>query len=777
MKLYTYKVMLLFGCMATATLQSQPMIGQWRTHLPFQQVIDVEVAGEETFAATPFEIFVYNNQDNSIRLLNKVNGLNDVGISNIRYSLAHNTLVVAYANTNLDLVRGNEVTNISDIRNKELAGNKTINRVFLRDQYAYLACGFGIVVIDLLREEVHDTYIIGPEGSFVNVHDIDIYNNTFFAATEEGIYYAPVDSPNLADFNQWSKDERLIHPNLNYNHVESFGDKLYVNYTRNAFNTDTLFVFDGENWGYFDNENTSLHRSLRSYDDHFIIVNHYNVYVYDEQMNKMYSIYAPDDKSIEPLAAALDSQQNVWLGDRRQGLIKTSNTGFSGDFILPNGPFTKNVYAMKARGDQLWVAPGGRRNDWGKMWMTDGVFSFVDNQWRTHNRINTTAMDTISDMVSVAIDPTNHNRTYIGSWQAGVLVFENNELTNIYSKHNSSLQGWVASSTGIVNISGLDFDSYNNLWVANTGAPDVLSMKTPEGQWRSFNLGAAASGIDIGNMIVDKSNQKWVIRRQEGMVMVFNDNDTFDNPADDQLKILGSSPGNGNIPGNTLFSMAVDHDGAVWVGTDAGPAIFYAPERIFQEGVDFDAQQILVPRNDGTGQADYLLGSEKILSIAIDGANRKWFGTENGVFLMSKDGLEQIHHFHKENSPLLSNTVNSIAIDGNGEVFFGTTDGIISYKGSATPGGEINKDVYAYPNPVRPGYTGLIAVKGLVRDAYVKFTDISGNVVYQTRAEGGQAVWDGHTLNGRKVKPGIYLVFVSDSEGFETLATKILLMQ
>ncbi len=163
------------------------------------------------------------------------------------------------------------------------------------------------------------------------------------------------------------------------------------------------------------------------------------------------------------------------------------------------------------------------------------------------------------------------------------------------------------------------------------------------------------------------------------------------------MRILNTSPGNGNIPGNTVFSMAVDHDGAVWVGTDSGPAVFFAPERIFQAGADFDAQQILVPRNDGTGQADFLLGSEKILSIAVDGANRKWFGTENGVFLLSKDGLEEIHHFTKSNSPLLSNTVNSIGITENGEVFFGTGSGIISYKGTATTGQPTNFDVVAIP--------------------------------------------------------------------------------
>lgn len=777
MNLKKYATLFISNILVFSCVWGQPVkIGDWRTHLPYQRVIDTEMVGQDVFAATPTEIFIYNKQDNSIRFLNKINGLNDVGIRSIRYSAAHKTIVVAYTNTNIDLVKEDAIINISDIRNKEIIGNKTINSIFLFNDYAYLSCGFGIVVVDLVREEIHDTYLIGPEGSFINVLDLTIYDDRFYAATESGIYFAPLNSPNLADFNQWTKDMGLIHPNLRYTQVERFKEKLYINYSRNVFNTDTLFVYDGSSWDYFDLSNTSLHPQLRAHDDRFLIVNNYNVYVYNENMELLHSIYAPEDRGIEPLAAVMDQEGNVWIGDRRRGLVKTFNNGFSGEFILPNGPATTNVYELKARGENVWVAPGGRRNDWGKTYMTDGVFSYVDGFWKSHNTSNASAFDSISDMVSVAIDPLNHQRAYIGTWQEGIIVFTDNEVTNIYSQHNSTLQGWVASP-GLVNISGLDFDSYNNLWVANTGAPNSLSMLTQDGQWRSFNLGGAASGTDIGNMIVDKSNNKWIIRRSEGMIMVFNDNNTFDNPADDQLRLLYSSPGSGNIPGNTVFAMAVDHDGAVWVGTDAGPAVFYTPDRMFQQGMDFDAQQILVPRNDGTGQADYLLGSEKILSIAVDGANRKWFGTESGVFLMSKDGLEEIFHFNTSNSPLLSNTVNSIAIMDNGEVFFGTANGIISFKGTATPGGETNNDVYAYPNPVRPEYTGTIAVKGLVRDALVKITDVSGNLVYETRALGGQAIWDGHAINGNKVKPGVYLVFVSDNEGFETMVTKILLMR
>lgn len=751
-------------------------IGQWRTHLPYQRVIDVEIAGDKVYAATPYDLFVYDKTDNRLQLLNKVNGLSDIGVSKIAYSSEYQTLLVAYTNTNIDLVQPDGIVNLSDIKNKELVGNKTINNILFRGKYAYLSCGFGIVVIDVVRQEVYDTYLIGPQGSFINVHDIAILDNTLYAATESGVYYASLSSPNLADFNQWTKDLRLRYPHLNYNQIETFGNKVFLNYSRGAYEADTLFVLNGDNWDYFDKDNTSLHRQLRAHNDHLVIVNHFNIYVYNTDLQMELSIYYPESEFVEPLAGVYESADGIWIGDRWRGLLQVYNLGFSTYQMMPNGPGTTNVYELKARGSQVWVASGGRRNDWGKRYMNDGVFSFDGSNWKTYNSRNTSGLDTISDFVCVAIDPKNPLKAYIGTWQEGVIEFTNYEKTEIYSEHNSSLRPWIADPS-LVNVSGLDFDSFNNLWVANTGATNLLSVRKTDGSWKSFYLGSNASGTDIGNMIVDKNNYKWILRRGEGPVMVFNDNNTLDNTSDDRLKILTNSPNSGNIPGNSVFSLAVDHNGAVWIGTDKGPAIIYNPEKIFTTGANFDAQQILVPRNDGTGQADYLLGSEKILSMAVNGSNQKWFGTENGAFLMSDDGLKQIHYFNTDNSPLLSNTVNSIAITDDGEVFFGTPNGIISYKDIATTPDVENKDVYAYPNPVREDFIGPVAIRGMVRDAIVKITDVSGNLVFQTRSEGGQAVWDGKIINGNHVKPGIYLVFIADQFGIETLVTKIMMMR
>lgn len=774
----------LFAClvvlsMLTLSLGAQTIgIGEWRTHLPYGKVISVAVADELIYAATPYEMFTYNTIDNRMERFGKIKGLSDVGISKIAFDKTLGILLIAYTNTNIDLIRKDgSIINISDIKDKDILGNKTINNILFINEYAYLSCGFGIVVVDIKKEEIYDTYYIGPEGGALNILDMTINDTSFFAASESGIYYADRNSLNLADYNQWHKDGRLIYPHLKYNLVEYFDGRLFINYFSGAYKQDTMFVWDGSSWDYFSKLNTNQHFQMKVVDNYFLLVNRSSVDVYTEGMVLDYTIWKPGEKSTTPNAADRDEAGNVWVGDNFIGLIKTANNGWTGEFIKPNGPGSTNVFALDAGGPNVWVASGGRESDWSKLYIRDGVFSFIDDSWSTHNKSNETAFDTVSDMVCVKVDPSDPNIAYVGTWQGGLFKFVDNALETVFTDNNSSLQRRVANKKQIL-ISGLDFDDVNNLWVANTSAPDLLSVMKTNGEWRSFNLGGSYTGIDIGDLMVDKFNQKWMLMRSAGFILVFSDNNTIDNPSDDVSRVLNGSANHGAIPGSKVYSLASDMDGEVWIGSDEGISVIYSPENIFKSGASFDAQQILVPRNDGSGLADILLETEIVTCITVDGNNQKWIGTERtGVFLLSQDGLVEIHHFTTENSPLLSNNITGITINDDGEVFFGTSNGIISFRGSATPEPEPGSRIYAYPNPVREDYTGLIAIKNVAVNASVKITDSYGNLVYETRSEGGQAIWDGNNFSGRQAVSGVYLVFVSNKDGSETMVTKILVIR
>ncbi|HQB25668.1 MAG TPA: T9SS type A sorting domain-containing protein, partial [Bacteroidales bacterium] len=379
---------------------------------------------------------------------------------------------------------------------------------------------------------------------------------------------------------------------------------------------------------------------------------------------------------------------------------------------------------------------------------------------------NVAAFDSIYDMVCLAIDPSNPKHVYAGSWGKGLMEFNNRELIGVHNQYNSSLEGFVAALNNVF-ISGLAFDSKNNLWVANSGSSSILHCRKPDGSWQPYNLGGNASGIDIGKMVIDDYDQKWVLMRKEHSLLVFNETLTQGKP----YKILGSATGEGAIPGNMVLSIAVDLDGEIWIGTDAGVAVFYNPDAVFS-GYNFDAQRILVEQD---GYVQYLLENESVTAIAIDGANRKWIGTDKaGVFLLSTDGTQQIYHFTEDNSPLLSNSVADIAIGKDGEVFIGTSLGIVGFRGDSPSPGPPSDEVYAFPNPVRPSYDGPIGISGLPQNADVKITTISGKLVYHTVAAGTQAVWNGRDFDGRRVQSGVYLVFVSNEDGSEKLITKIL---
>ena len=770
-KLKSTLIIALWLVSSFAIAQDGVSIGNWRTHLPYQEVIGVEPIGNKIYAATRYELFYYDTQDNSINILNKINGLSDIGISTIGYNESQRKLFVAYTNANVDLIDHNgNIHNMSDIKEKNIVGNKSINHVYFQDDLAYVACGFGIVVFDLKKEEVKDTYYIGNQGDMVNVTDVAFYNGRIYACTDNGVYYASQDAPNLANYAAWHFDTSLIHPHLAYTEMEVFGGKMLLNYN-GGNNADTLFVFDGSHWRYFDKENVSEKRQMRAYNDRLLLTNRYNVSVHDINLNQQHSIHSPGG-GIEPLAVALDNNGDYWIGDKKRGLIWTSD-GWNNKDVKPNGTASKNVFELKACDDQVWIATGGHASNWGKRYMIEGVARF-DGLWTILNHTTLPNFNEYTDFICTATNPNDPSVTYVGTWGSGILKFKDDELVEVYNEENSSLHHWV-SDPSLINISGLAFDSKGNLWIANTGAPDLLSAMEPNGTWHSFNLGGSLSAIDIGTLLIDHNDYKWIVRRN-GEVIVFNDNSTLDNPTDDQTINLNSATGNGKLLGS-VSCLTVDNKGRVWAGTDKGPCLFEDTKKIFS-GDNFDATQVRVPRNDGTDQYDFLFADSNVLSMAaMKGSNQIWFGLESGVYLMSFDGKpKEIHYFNTNNSPLLDNAVTTMAIDKSGEVFFGTSSGVISYRGEyATPEPQIS-DVIAYPNPVRPGYNGFVGIKGLVSNSLVRITTVDGTFVTQLISEGGQAVWDCTTINGEKVGPGVYLIFVSTKQGTDKFATKILIM-
>ena len=327
--------------------------------------------------------------------------------------------------------------------------------------------------------------------------------------------------------------------------------------------------------------------------------------------------------------------------------------------------------------------------------------------------------------------------------------------------HMSEYAVWHLTNTG-------------NLWITQTQVPGSIKILKPDGNWIVNPVTIEA--LTIGDIIITATGKKWIVLPRGPGLFILDDNNTPENFSDDRTKMMVIKDSENKII-TSAFSIAEDLDGNIWVGTDQGPVIYYNPDKVFDE--DLKAFRIKTPRNDGSGLSDYVLITETIRSISVDGANRKWLGTNNsGAYLLSPDGITLIKNFNEQNSPILSNTIVSLAVDNkSGDVWFGTSKGVVSYRSNATTGEKQFTKVYTFPNPVREDFTGNVTITGLMRDSQIRITDISGNLVYETESDGGEATWDLKTYNGKRVATGVYLVFCASNDGTESFVTKMLVIR
>lgn len=746
-------------------------VGHWRHHLPNNTIIAITETPEKIIGATAFGLIVYNKADNSVEKIDKVQGLTDFGITSLAYSEQYDLVLVGYANGNLDLIHGRQYINVPDIRRSSIMGSKSINNILVRANRAYLACGFGIVEFDLATYLIRDTYFIGPLGSQVEVFQLTHSGTHFYAATNAGLLRAPAQGVNLADFQNWQKVSVSGQANEVINMVVWHEGHLLANVARPA--GDLLYLFNGSAWQLFSPNGqpyTGARRKLKVSGGKLLISNQTYVDIFDSNLNLIERIDNYYEGQVRALDVLFDRDGFLWLGDVNDGLIRRNAPTAFYRIVLP-GPATPNSFGLAAGGGNLWVAPGAITSGGGNTWNTNGVFLFSEGKWKWFFVASYPIMNGVWDIIRIAVDPGNPQKVYAASWTEGLLELTSEGPHTLWNESNSPLQRRF-DVDDYIRLGGVAVDKSGNVWVTNSNTLRPIAVKKENNEWLSFSSqGLISTSQLVGKLIIDRSGQKWAVLPNGGGIYVFKENN-LNSDSDFQARRLTTTEGSGGLPTNNVTSLAVDHDGYVWVGTDKGVAVFYAPQRAFS-GDPINAQQIIVVQD---GFAGILFETETINAITVDGSNKKWFGTSrSGVFLLSSDGRQTVFHFTAENSPLPSNNVLDIAINGqNGEVFFATDKGIASFRGLATEATPVHTDVYAFPNPVRPGYAGYIAVKGLVKNALVKITDINGNLVYETIAEGGQAVWNGQDFFGRRPATGVYLVFSTNDDGSETMVTKIL---
>ncbi|MBD3750274.1 MAG: T9SS type A sorting domain-containing protein [Sphingobacteriales bacterium] len=732
----------------------QVPIGQWRTHLPYNKVLSIDANHDEIFCGTTGGIFTVSKSTGEVNKLSTIDGLASVNVAHLAWNEATQQLMVAYQNANIDLIKNNKVYHLPEIFDKQGLGDKSINAITFNGSLAYLSCGFGIVVYDLAKREVKDTYFIGAGGTNLKVYQIAINGSSIFAATADGIYQADINNPLLADYRTWTKHAAAQnYPGGITTSIVSFNQFVYGIFGQN------IYKFDGNQWQITPIFGTDV-KLLKVSNQSLVAIAPFRLISYDQSENILKNI-----KNLNGFLNAndvyIDENQQFFIADGQRGMVKTSD-GNAINYILPNGPNTSSIHELRFVDGKLLLSPGAITSIYSPEFNNDGFSVFANEQWKSYTNQNITAFQAIRDIVSATLDAASQTQ-YLASYFNGLIEFGADESVKIYNQNNSTLQTTIGDAASI-RVNGVILDKDNNLWVSQYGVNKPLSEKKTDHTWVSYGFAEVIPDpvTTVTGLTIDFNNIKWMTVRNVGVVV-------FDGS---KSKKFGFTSADGGIPGSNVNCMKVDLDGAVWLGTNEGVAVFYDPSTIFS------AVKAEIPNVVENGFLKPLLGTENINCIAVDGANRKWIGTDHGAWLFSADGTKQIQYFNSTNSPLLDDKVLSIAVDSNtGEVFFGTALGMISYKGDATDAVAKMGKITVYPNPVRPGFHGTIGIKGLSANARVKITDINGNLVYQTVSNGGEATWDGKNFSGVEASSGVYLVLIVNPDGSDTAVSKILVVR
>jgi hypothetical protein len=740
-------------------ISGQVPVGSWSDHLRYNTARNVAVTPGKVFASTGTSLLVYDREFGELKKLSKVNGLSGTGISAIAWSGEKEVLAVAYLNSDLDLIYNSSVYNIPDIALKSLSVEKRINRIRMSGHFAFLAASFGIVVVDLSGKEIYDTWHPGPDSEYNEVFDIAFGEGKIYAATEEGLWQASMTGQGLGYFGNWEQ----VNPAFKCNHIVCSGGSLYFNVPGPDNNSDQVYAIkSGGSLSAFMEGGVNV--SFDNAPDGFTITSSgiLRYFRSDGTLIRNISSYGwgtPD------MSEGLVDGTDLWLADQKYGLVRGSGMSEFSILALP-GPASDSATGISSSGGKTVICAGGTDDNW------QGLGHQFMASVNAESRFENIVKNNFSDAMRCCFDPADNSHFFISSWGNGLIECRNNTVTAHYDETNSPLQSATGTSGG-VKVCGLAMDSGRNLWITVSGVPGSIRVLKPDGSWISFPV--SINSPIAGDIIHAKNGQIWIVLPLGYGLFILDDNNTLELFTDDKYTKLTIKDSDGNII-PSAFSIAHDLDGNIWVGTDHGPVVYYLNSQNTDD--DIRCSRIKVPREDGSGLADYLLGTETITSIGVDGANRKWLGTLNsGAYLLSADGTKMLKNYNTGNSPLFSDHITSLAVDDlSGEVWLGTSAGVLSLRETATAGGEEFGKVYSFPNPVRETFTGNVTITGLMRDTNVKITDVSGNLVYETVSAGGQASWDLTTYTGSRVTTGVYLVFCAASDGSQSCVTKILVI-
>ncbi|GAB3841868.1 type IX secretion system anionic LPS delivery protein PorZ [Hymenobacter jeollabukensis] len=759
----------LVAAASSALAQRTAGYGDWQLHLPTNRTHVLADAGPRVYAAAEDAFFVFDKETSSVQLLSRRDGLSDVSVRALAYDSLTQQVVVVYRSGQVDILnnKGRVTASLSDIKRKSLAGGKTINRVDVARRLAYVSTNFGIVVLDLQRFEVKDTYSnFGPGGTAPQVYGTAVQGDTLYAATSAGLLRGNLNT-NLLNYNNWRSTAGFGARNGDpYRTLVTHRGKVYA-----GINDDNLYRAVGAGWVSL-NYPVRTCWALRSSAAGLLVSEDERIGLIDTRTNQVRnriqlpSLTAGRD-AIRPNSGPL------YIADFRNGLIRVEANGQNATSFVTNAPATTNAFNIVTDpvSKTATVLSGGYAEGYVQLENKLGFYVYdADGRWTNVNAQNYTSAEypNLQDVSRGARTPDG--TLYVASYAQGLLEWKGPGQFRVFGVDNSPLRSAIRDLQDpnyprFVRVTDVAAAPNGDVWLVNRHQveqqPGVFRFTPSTGQWQSIPWFTGAENLE--RLCLDDLGHLWLGRARRALsgLVAYN-------PETNALRSFAVSDG---LPNGTVWDLVKDRRGAIWAATSEGAAVYDDPSLAFEPGAT-GFRTPIVRRGAGTGFRT--LWTEVVKCIAVDGGNRKWFGTDNGLWLFNEDGDEALQHFTVENSPLPSNRIVDVAVDDRtGEVWVATEAGVVSYRGSATVTEGAPSCAKVFPNPVRQDFSGQVGISGLANNAEVKITDITGTLVYQTRATGGTVVWNLADYNGRRVQSGVYLVLTADSDGKNGCISKV----
>jgi len=755
---------------------SKSPVGEWQTHFSYNSANQVAYGNGKVYIEANNKLYSYSTTTGNIETYSTLTGLNGHKVTCIAWCEAEKTLIIVYSDGNIDFLTENGLINLADFKNKSMTADKTVNGIRVDGSNAYLSTGIGLMVIDVAKKEISETYYISKTSAYTNVFDAAVLNDTVYVITESGIYQGNL-KDNLLDATSWSSIF-FLQNETKPRQLVKFNNRLLV-----LGDNGAIYRKEEIGWSvYFYEQGTT---KMNVQDGYLFICSGNKTYMYNT------SNESPIIGGITSRDVTFDQTLNMlYIASKTEGLTKVSITGLDyqvvEDSITANGPASNVAWKGLFRDGILYATAGGQAENWGNRANFEGdIMVFKDEEWSNISNKQEIIEQTkvpFLDLLNLAIDPNDPNHYFATSYGEGLYEFKDSKFSKLFTNRNSPLESSIAGdSSRYIRVDGATFDPDDNLWVLCSNSNNPVQVLLKEGnytEWASMNYPEMPKAQGWNSILFSKRDQVWMNSIREPSGLFIANSFVTENTQQVQTRWITSmtdQDGNAFSP-YYINCITEDLNGTIWLGTVYGPIVANNPSYIFDNNYTFT--RIKIPRKDGTDNADFLLNNIRINCIAVDGANRKWIGTNgNGIYLVSADGTETLHHFDTENSPLPSNYIWSITINPEtGEVFMGTEEGLVSYRSDATQASISYDKIHVFPNPVTVGYNGLITVTGLMENSQVSISNLSGNVLIKGVSKGGQFTWDGYTAKGNRASSGVYIVFCASEDGTEYQTCKFMII-